>query len=185
MWGASTLSRVLAKHDAGAGLMPKPNAAGHRRPTKTRTAFAGVIRCWCGRTMTSSPTRSALYCAGGRDSGASLHGRYFLREADLRTMLQPAVDDYMPNVEMPDEDVLAAELGKLEARRAGLNALAEAGEIEPDQYRAKLKQIKAEIADVEERGRPAGSSTQLPTSTSASRPTRSTGPCASCGAGST
>jgi hypothetical protein len=149
LWASSTLGRTLRGHtgpecDHGIDL-PDRNASGRARRTKRPALFAGMLRCYCGRTMTPNLNKRQYYCSAGRDAGVDQHGRYIVTEAALKEALRPeASRQYRPVRPLYDEsqDQVIADL---QARRERVASARLDGLITATKAKAETDAIDARI----------------------------------------
>lgn len=149
VWGSSATAKLL--HYYVPDELPEPNARGLRRPVgRVPALFARLVSCHCGATMTPNAKRGQMYCAAGRDSGATLHGQYNVSERALRAVLEPAAARYGWR-----SIILTYKDGATDAERAGLEARKERtlkayidGAYSEPRWRAETAALDAKLADM-------------------------------------
>jgi DNA invertase Pin-like site-specific DNA recombinase len=142
-WCATTMRRVLE----GSRMALPPRGPNGRRISAGSSVLSQLVRCHCLHVLTPNVARKQLYCSRGmRDSKA--HGRYVVREADLR----PWIREEVAHLRIPFESVTEGEAARLPAlierkRRLAMgfadNALNET------EYRAELRKIADETDAIE------------------------------------
>ena len=149
VWGSAAAAKLL--HYYIPDEMPEPNARGLRRPAgRIPALFSRLISCHCGATMTPNVRRGSYYCAAGRDSGATLHGQYNVRERALRAVLEPEAAKYgHRKVTFTYKD------GGTDAQRAKLDDLKErvlkaymSGAIPETRWRSETAALDARLAEI-------------------------------------
>ena len=159
VWGVTTLRRVLDRY-ASLGMVELPeikhvNDKDIRRPVRGNALFAGLLRCHCGRTMTPNVKRKRgrpqYYCAGGRDSGAALHGQLTVMEHALRPVLEAEAAKYQRRSKIGHRAAMAdqRELDKLTAQRGVIEDNLIDGTIPPVKGKAAIARIDAKLSELE------------------------------------
>ena len=149
VWGSAAAAKLL--HYYIPDELPELNARGLRRPAgRIPALFSRLISCHCGATMTPNVRRGSYYCAAGRDSGATLHGQYNVRERALRAVLEPEAARYGWR-----QIMLTYTDGGTDAERIGLETRKEraltaflAGAIPETRWRAETAALDAKLADI-------------------------------------
>jgi hypothetical protein len=147
VWGVSTLTRIL---EGWGAIEARRNGASKtaRRPVKPTMLFAGLLFCHCGRRMTPNAARGQYYCAAGRDSGSGQHGRMSVTEAALRPVLEAEADRWSSmglRYAKAANRQAEQEAKALERRLTNLDVKLDAGRIRPDDYKAEVAELQAEL----------------------------------------
>lgn len=117
--------------------------------------FAGLLRCHCGETLTSMPRRGSIgyYCRSGHLAGVSMHGPYVVSEHKVRAWAQEQLDGWVNFVQerhnAPDAATMRERLADLDARRARILDMYEAGDIDRSERERRLARNTAERQRVE------------------------------------
>ena len=147
----STLARLIRAHDpAILPVVPK----GKRAQPVPNALFGGLLWCHCGRRMTPAAKRHAYYCARGRDERPVGHGPYWVREDDLRAIIEPetAKVEQEAALTFGDDAKVAAERARLE-RLLTLAKDALLDGVRPERARSRIRDLNAQLAALGERSR--------------------------------
>jgi hypothetical protein len=150
-WTMSTLARIIRGFDpALLPVVPK----GKRSQPVPKALFGGLLWCHCGRRMTPAAKRHAYYCARGRDERPTGHGPYWVREADLRAIIEPETAKYEREAVLTvgDDAKVAAERARLE-RLLTIAEDAVLDGVRPERARSRIRELNAQLAALGERNR--------------------------------
>ncbi len=149
-WAVSTLIRIL--EDAGIELPPRMVTARH--PMRSKDAIlAGLVRCACGRTMTTNRQRGQLYCSRGRDEGPALHAKYSVRQTipvrELLPALQTEAEKFTRKLRLERKPTDPDARARLQRQLDNLEIRLDAGTINGTEYKARAQAIQAEIVKLD------------------------------------
>jgi len=153
LWGSTTLRRILTAYERE-GLVDLPDVMTERagrRPVRNNAAlFAGLLRCYCGHTMTPNVARHQYFCAAGRDSGLAIHGSYTVSERSLRRALEPIAALYQRRlvVQHKAEASVAKSSERLNKAKERWLLAYTSGAIPEARWKAETARADAELANL-------------------------------------
>jgi DNA invertase Pin-like site-specific DNA recombinase len=152
-WAATSLRRIL--RDRIPDELPDRNASGKSRDgSKHPVLFAGIVRCHCGRTMstnysrkdkTGRPLPNQLYCSGAAGSGREGHGRYVIAESALKAALWPEASRQYRPMTLKFAERNSAAIDALTARKERVSAALLDGLISPSKAKGEHEAIDAKL----------------------------------------
>jgi len=141
-WNVRTVARIVRRERPG--LVPAQSRQGAR--ARSTRMFGGLLVCSCGAILTSMPRAGSVgyYCRRAHHDPA--HPRPYV--VSERKLLAWAIDE-AGRLRVPDtveiEQERQAGRERLDARRARILDMYEAGDIDRDEYQRRIAGVKAEL----------------------------------------